>query len=253
MKQRGATPAEDIANGWIEEGVITKVEPYSDGGGWSVSYGDAWGCGFRDVGVEPKVGDKLTTFGQFGYSFHGQALNDEVVWYLTPAEEEAEHEARNAAADQKKRDEFEANRAKPDADYEALPETFKERIDKFRRTNPDFRWQFESYELFACTEALKIASYCSINRIAEPEDGHEPTADENIVAFQKLPYEEQKKAGIADGHSGNTFGFACRLAYLWVTDPGMVVAEHGALVALVGCEEYGCPHEKAMDTADAGA
>lgn len=242
MKRRGVTPEEDRALGLVEEGVITKVDPYTDGGGWSVTYGDSMGCGVRDVGVEPKVGDTLTTFGTFGYAFHGQALNGRVLWYRTPAEEEAEHKRQAAEADAKKRAEFERDRAKLDADYAALPDTFKERIDKFRRTNPDFRWQHEGYEMFCCTEALAVASYCSVHRIAQPEDDHEPTAAENIEAFRELPYEEQK-AALSDGHSGNTFGFAMRLAYWWVTDPGMVVKEHGALTPLVGCEEYGCPHE----------
>lgn len=247
MKQRGATPEEDRANGWIEEGVITEVTPYANGDGWSVSSSNGWGCGFRDVGVEPKVGDVLTTFGQIGYSFHGQALNGKVAWYLTPAEEEAERLAAMAARDQKKLDDFERNRAAMDADYDALPETFRERIDKFRRSNPAFRWEFEPYEMMCCKDAIKIASYCSVNRIAGEFEGDEPTAAENVVAFQKLPYEEQKKAGIDEGHSGNSFGFAVRLAYLWVTDPGLVVAEHGALTPLVGCEEYGCPHEVSVD------
>lgn len=243
MKRRGATPEEDRANGWIEEGVITEVTPYKDGPGWSVGYGDSMGCGVRDVGVEPKVGDTLTIFGQFGYSFHGQALNGQVIWYLSPEEEESEFEASQRARQAQQRAEFEANRATLDADYDSLPETFKERIDKFRRTNPEFRWEFEGYEMMCCKDALKIAAYCSVNRLAE---GEEPTAAENVGAYQKLPYEEQKKAGITEGHSGNSFGFAVRLAYLWVTDPGMVVQEHGALTPLVGCIEYGCPHEESL-------
>lgn len=253
MKQRGATPGEDRERGWIEEGVITQVTPYSDGDGWSVSYGDHWGCGFRDAGLEPKVGDLLTTFGQFGYSFHGQALNGEVVWYLTPEEEQAEHERQVAEADQRRRDEFEQNKAKLDTAYAALPETFQQRIDKFRTTNPDFRAQFEGYEMSCCTDAVKLAAYCSVNRIATEFEGDEPTAAENVLAFQKLPWEEQKRAGVSDGHSGNSFGFVVRLAYLWVTDPGMVVAEHGALTPLVGCEEYGCPHPETLATASVGA
>lgn len=249
MKQRGQTPAEDRERGWINEGVITEVMPYSDVNeagelsGWSVSYGDGWGCGVRNTGVEPKVGDTLTVYGQIGYAFHGQALNGRVLWYLSPDDEEAERTQKQEAVDRRRREEFEAKREQLDRDYDALPDTFKERIDKFRRTNPDFRWEFEGYEMMCCKDALKIASYCSINRIAKPNDGHEPTADENVQAFSKLPYEEQEKAGINEGHSGNSFGFAVRLAYLWVTDPGMVVLEHGALTPLAGCDKYGCPHD----------
>lgn len=45
-----------------------------------------------------------------------------------------------------------------------------------------------------------------------------------------------------DGHSGNTFGCAARLAYHYLTEQENIVREHGALVPLVGCEKYGCPH-----------
>lgn len=228
--------------GYVEEGIITAVEPKSRGS-WGVTFGNSFGCGVRDVGVEPKVGDQLRTYGQFGYSFHGQALNGQVLWYLTPEQEEAERQERNRKADQDKRERFEADRERLDAAYETLPETFRDRIDKFRRTNPDWRWQYESYESMCCVDAVKIAAYCSTAELVEYDPETEGTnAAQQCQAYAKLPYEEQKKAGIDGGHSGNSFGFAVRLAYLWLTDPGLVVAEHGALTPLVGCETYGCPH-----------
>lgn len=45
---------------------------------------------------------------------------------------------------------------------------------------------------------------------------------------------------ISEGHSGNTFGMACRLAYLYLTEPENVIKLHGALAPLVGSKEYGC-------------
>lgn len=242
MTQRGVTPEEDDARGWTRSGTITEVTPYSEGGGWSVAFDEGWICGVRDVGREPQVGDTLTVYGQFGYQFHGQALNGTVLWYLSPAEEAAERERAQAEQDDRRRAQFEAQRAELDADYDALPPTFRERIDKFRATNPDFRWQFEAYEMMCCRDAVQIATYCSTHPLAMEYEGDEPTAAENLRAFQRLSPEEQRAAGLDEGHSGNSFGFALRLAYLWVTDPGAVVAEHGALTPLVGCEEYGCPH-----------
>lgn len=263
MRERGRTPEEDDAIGCFTEGIITEVTPYSDvdesgrPGGWSVSYrepGDksssgTWGCGVKDVGIEPVVGDTIRVYGRFGGTFHGQALNGRVLWYQTPEEQDAAHKAMVARSKQEKIDRFKANEAKQDKEYESLPPTFKERIDKFRRTNPAFRWEYEPYEMMCCLDALKIARYCSINRIATEYEGDEPTATDNVVAFGKLSWEEQKASGVSDGHSGNSFGFAVRLAYLWVTDPGLVVAEHGALTPLVGCDEYGCPHPDAEDDA----
>ena len=41
-------------------------------------------------------------------------------------------------------------------------------------------------------------------------------------------------------HSGNTFGFSVRLAYLMAERPDLIAMEHGALCPLVGCKDYGC-------------
>lgn len=178
MKRRGATPEEDRANGWIEEGLITKIAE-SDAA-WDITTNDLWTTQLRkDRSPDtPRIGDTFTTFGQIGYAFHGQALNGRVLWYQSVEDEEAQHRQDLADGERRKRERFEADRARLDAEYAALPETFRDRIDKFRATNPDFRW----------------------------------------------------------------FGFAVRLAYWYVTDPGAVVAEHGALTPLVGCGDYGCPH-----------
>lgn len=241
MKRRGATPEEDRQRGWIEEGAITALTEYDDS--WSVT-ANGWTCGLSKARTTttPKLGDIFTTYGQIGYAFHGQAINGQVMWYHTIAEEEAEHQRQVVEREQQQRDQFETDRARLDAAYEALPETFRERIDKFRNHMPDWRWKFEAYEMMCCTDAVKIARYCSIARLATEFEGDEPTAADNVQAFESLPYEEQKKAGIDEGHSGNSFGFAVRLAYWYVTDPGMVIVEHGALTALTGCVDYGCPH-----------
>lgn len=243
-KRRGATPQEDWANGWIEEGAIIRIDEGENG--WSVTTSDLWTSLLRRdrATTPPKIGDTFTTFGQIGYAFHGQALNGKVLWYDSIEDEEAAHRQFLADSEARDREQFEDDRAKLDAAYEALPETFRDRIDKFRNTNPDWRWRFEAYEMMCCTDAVKIARYCSINRIATEFEGDEPTAADNVIAYGRLPHDEQRKAGIGEGHSGNSFGFAVRLAYWYVSDLGNVVAEHGALTPLVGCDEYGCPHEQ---------
>ena len=240
MTRRGVTAAEDRANGWIEEGPITRIDEHEDS--WSITCASGWGCGLRKdrSSVAPKVGDTFTTFGQIGYPFHGQALNGEVLWYQSIEEQEAEQQRQAEEADQRKRDRFTADKTKLDAAFEALPETFRDRIAKFRAANPDFRVEFEAYESMVCVDAVKIARYCSITRLATEFEGPEPTATDNVQAYSKLPYEQQALAGIDGGHSGNSFGMAVRLAWLYVTDPGMVVHEHGAMSALVGCAKYGC-------------
>ena len=111
---------------------------------------------------------------------------------------------------------------------------FQRRIQKFRDTNPEFRWEYEGYEMFCCEQAVIYARMF-------------PNVEE-LSAFHKLPWEQQvakfegEQRNAFDGHSGNTFGFACALARHYITIPENVYREHGALVPLVGCEAYGCPH-----------
>lgn len=115
-----------------------------------------------------------------------------------------------------------------DKQYEALPEVFRNRIDRFRSNNPSFRWEHERYELFVCEEAVDLAN-------------HIPNPDE-LKKFFDLPHEEQIKIhpNLSNNHSGNTFGATCSLAYLYLTNPDAVELGHGALCSLVGCKNYGC-------------
>lgn len=254
MKRRGCTPEEDRALGLIEEGAISKVEPYTDGDGWSITYSESYGCGIQRSrcpdGIVPKVGDTLTTFGQFGYSFHGQALNGEVLWYLSPEEEEAEFQQYLAESERKRKQAFDENKAKLDADYDALPAVFKKRIDKFRRTNPDFRWDHEGYEMFCCTQAVLLAEWALDKAEGDPADALERIDAWNAINSKDHdpPYDFkaqlQAVPGWSDGHSGNTHGCAVILAKDFIVSPERVMAEHGALVPLVGCDEYGCPHDE---------
>lgn len=222
-----------------------RLSRFGDG---SMTDDEGWTLGCETDGLDFPEGALIEQWGKgIGYRVRGLAIAGHVFWYRTEAEEEAQVKQERLDADQRKRDEFEAKRAELDAAYDSLPETSQERIDRFRKGNPDFRWQFESYEMGCCTDALKVARYCSVNRIATEFEGDEPTAAENVIAYGRLPWEEQKKAGVNGGHSGNSFGFVVRLAYLWVADPGMVVQEHGALTPLVGCDDYGCTHSEQND------
>jgi hypothetical protein len=240
MKRRGLTPEEDEANGWIERGIITKVDAYEDGHGWSISYGESWGCGFRNVGVEPKVGDELTTYGQWGYSFHGQALNGKVIWYLTVEEEQAEHEAMVARNKAERLAAFEKNREQMDRDYDALPPLFKVRIDRFRKANPEFRVEHEGYEMFVCSQAVVLAEW------AAAQDGD---PGEAIDAWDKInskdndpPYDYKAQLaavpGWEEGHSGNTHGCAVALAKQYLTHRERVPLMNGAMAPLVGTADY---------------
>lgn len=215
----------------FKDEVIDEVHRYKDGT-WNVSW-DGCGISFQADGVEPKVGDTIRLYGRgLGYPVRGIFINGKKAYYRTPAEEEDHHAEQVAEMQRKERADFEEHRAELDAKFDALPEVFRRRIERFRSNNPDFRWEFEKYELFCCEQALLMAA-----ALKTPEA---------VQEFAKKGWAEQKAAvpGLDDGHSGNTFGMAVRLAYHYLYNPEIVPLTHGALASLVGCDEYGCPPPK---------
>lgn len=190
---------------------VAKVDPegFTDADGWSLS---SHGTDLLWLGV--KAGDIVEQWGRgIGHVVRGCAIAGHVLWYRTEAEEQQRHAEWVADKDAHARQRFEDQRAVLDATYDAMPEVFRRRIDRFRAGNPDFRWRFEGYELAACEAALIIA-----------EGGEQdPRIDEL-------------------GLSGNQFEFAKRLAHWYLTEPENVVLEHGAMAPLTGCEAYGCTH-----------
>ena len=111
----------------------------------------------------------------------------------------------------------------------ALPKPFRDRIQGFRNWKPEtWKYNFEAYELFTCEQAVEIAK-----SLKSPEE---------IQKFYKQSFEDQKKRVpvLSDEHSGNTFGTACLLAKIYLTNPDLITQAHGALCPLVGCDDYGC-------------
>lgn len=221
----------------FKEHTITSVSRYDEehGGGWTIGF-DCMGFYVPpDSPIVPEVGMDARFYGKgLGYPVRGLTLNGVVVFYRTE-EEQAEHHRRDVEESQRKqREEFEANRDELDTRFYALPQVFRDRITRFRYNNPDFRWKYERYELFSCEQAVVIAEALKT-----------PDA---IESFASKSWDEQKRLvpGLDEGHSGNTFGMAVRLAWLYLANPEGVKRMHGALAPLVGSEEYGCvPREAA--------
>lgn len=201
-----------------------------DGGGWEMKRKGGWSffCP-KESPIVPKPGMEARFYGRgIGYIVRGLTLNGTIVFYRTEAEEEARHKQWCEDQDKAKRADFEKNREQMDADYNALPEVLRRRIDKFRKNNPDFRWDFEPYEMFCCKQAVVFFEALK--------------TEAAIRAFHAMPYEEQRKAvpGMNDGHSGNTFECAVALALDLATVPENAAKRYGALAPLVGSEKYGC-------------
>lgn len=222
--------------------VVTSVEPRHDiavtqqsTGAWTIG-ADGWSLLVIDeYGTKaPVVGDTLRVFGEgFGYTVRGIGLHVRdgalLALYRYQTEDESERAHEHAVADSKakRRAEWEAKKVETAAAIKALPKPFQDRIEFFMR-DPAWGPDFGPYELFCCTEAVKIADALG--------------TDEKIIAWHGLGWDEQKAAvpAISGDHSGNTFGTACVLARLYVKDPTLVPKMHGAMCPLVGCKDYGC-------------
>jgi hypothetical protein len=196
----------------VHDGAITMSS------GWSI------GCTLPDV----QIGDVVLMWGRgVGFTVRGLVVGGRIDRYRTEDENREWEQAQVEAANQRRRDDFEKQRPELDRQFAQLPEAFQRRIARFREAGgPDWRWEYEPYEMMVCVDAVKIAEFCLTEGIT-------------IGSFAGLPWDEQKRAGISDGHSGNSFSAAVHLARLW-PNPDAVVAEHGALVPLVGCEAFGC-------------
>lgn len=237
---------------------ITKVDPQA-GDGWSITSSDGWSFFVPDKGVEPHVGDVARFYGRgIGSIVRGLDIGGKEVFYRT-TEQQAEKNREDAAkAEQERRDRFEQDRDRFDAAYDSLPAVFQKRIDEFRAFNPDWRWEYEGCESMCCVDAVKIAEACKLKstgdslrqlqiRIKTGEWADDPLGRLNAFAAinsdangYQYQLQEQVIPGLSDGHSGNSFGMALRLASLYLQNPDLVTQEHGALCPLVGCKDYGC-------------
>lgn len=208
-----------------------KIKEVTESEDWySITRADGMCCGLKkSYGVIPKKGDEITVHtkgGAFG-TIRGIDINGIPVFWKTDEELEAARQKWLTDNENKKQQDFIDNKEKLDSEYDALPDFFKQRIDKFRANNARFRIDYESYELFCCTQAVLIADACKI--------------PEAVQDFKGLEWSKQMELvpGLSDGHSGNTFGCAVSLAYHYLSNPENVVKVSGALSPLVGSSEYG--------------
>lgn len=219
-------PVDDLQ---YEDVTLKSVQKEKEG--WSVVREDGWSFYVPETGVVPAAGQVARFYGKgMGFKVRGLFLDGQKVFYRTEAEEEKAHQDWVAQERKRKQDAFVANKEDHDKRIAALPEVFQRRLKKFQDANPNFRWEFEDYELMVCEQAVLFANtFQTLDKLNE---------------FNKASWEDQVKMcpGIDEGHSGNSFGCAVRLAYHYLTNKENVFLEHGALTPLVGCKAYGCPH-----------
>jgi hypothetical protein len=236
-----AEQAAERAEHRAQEQTITKITEYE--GSWDINLGSS---GFmlrpEQLGDEdpPKVGDAFVLYTRGFSTIQGMDLRGKPLYYKTKAEMDEDHLKWVAESKERKRAEFEEKRDELDEQFEALPAVFQRRIQWFRDHCADFRWEYEGYELSSCTDAVRIADALKTTKAVERYGKASNKKQKELV-----PDVEYHK------HSGNSFGMACRLAWNYLAEPLLVVAEHGAMTPLVGCEDYGCQHPREQDVLDA--
>lgn len=183
----------------------------------------------------PKVGDEIICHTHNGSTIQGVTLRGELLFMKTEQQLEEERQEWVRKHQEEEKAKFRKERKRLDDDYDSLPIEFQRRISWFRAHNPEFRWEFESYEMMVCVEAMRIAT--TLGTAAK------------IKKFRKASYKRQREMvpGISEDHSGNSFAAAVQLAMYYVQNPLWVILEHGALTPLVGCDDYGCAHPRPAD------
>jgi hypothetical protein len=210
------------------EADLTGVEEYPEG--WAIS-GD-YGTLFipKVEGIVPKVGSIARYYGKgFGFSVRGVDIDGQEVYYRTEEEQKENHRREQEKWHQEKKDQYEREgKAILDAQYATLPLLFQQRLDRFRATKADFRWEMEPYEMSCCVDAVLMARHARFDL-------------DDLRRFQKLPWRDQKEEipDLEDGHSGNSWGTAVMLANVYIEAPKFVPLAHGGLCGLLGCTDYG--------------
>ena len=176
----------------------------------------------------PTAGMQTVVWGSIGRPVRGLAIDSRMIYYRTEDQEKDRHRQWCEENERKDQESYTAAKDSNEEKIANLPMVFQERIRVFRNFSPEWGHKFEGYELFVCEQAVLIAE-----ALKTPEA---------IRYFHKSSWHEQKAQvpEISGDHSGNTFGSACSLASVFLTEPEQVPNMHGALCPLVGCKDYGC-------------
>lgn len=105
------------------------------------------------------------------------------------------------------------NKARLDKRYGNLPKIFQQRIDKFRKDDPDFRRTEvgEDYEMFCCEQAVIISQFLIKNM----------GKNQAFVAaknFFNMSWDQRKKLfpKLDDQHTNHTIGRSLSLAIILI-------------------------------------
>jgi hypothetical protein len=229
----------EIIDDKFEDVALVEVRPVKDG--YELKRADGWSFWLPDNGIEPHAGDKARFYGDgIGRPVRGVAINGVVVFYRTEVEQAEKNRQEQGRHYAERQAELDASVEARDTRWASLPQVFQDRRKRFEANNPTWRRDFEPYELFCCEQAAAIAKALDPGPATTSERPKIIAA--KIAAFREASEEVKREQvpSLDDGHSGNTFDFACRLARWFLERPELVAQDHGAMCLIVGCREYGC-------------
>ena len=170
---------------------------------WTLKTDSGWYLCVKKVeGHTPETGQPLRFYGKgIGCTVRGVDIDGVNYYYKTPAQQEANHKKWCDDLDKERRESYEKNKDKYKVDYDGLPEVLQKRMDRLIGKSPDNRHEWEPYEIYILTESVKI-----LDALKTPE---------KIESFKDMSFALQKSLvpSLDEGHSGNTFGCATRMAF----------------------------------------
>lgn len=236
-------------NDWqYEDAILTEVK--REESGWSIATDCGWlWLNEKETSVVPKVGQLTRYYGR-GNHVRGIDLDGCNCRYQTERQLRDEWKKQQQEEEDRKKLAFEEQKDFLDKQYKQFPTIYKQRIDKFHRNNPDFRWKYENFEIKLCRESILIAKFIHerleskriIGRIPKKEKDSYTTAVEKTLNWLSKLSEKRMMyliPGYSGGHSGNSFGCLRRLTFYYLTNQEMVVKMRGWLSPICGSEEYG--------------
>ena len=189
-------PNEDV---WNDRNTICELrETTLDGEpAYEFKFGSSGICRKKsEFSIEPKVGDQLDLAIYSGSACRGMRLNGAVMFYYDDATLQQQHEEWSKLYREKQQEEFDKYMETADEKYAALPKCLQKRIDAIRASDDADTRFWESYNMFAFQEGVKIAAVV--------------TSEKEIFAFRELSWKNQKTLvpDLSEDHSGGTFATA---------------------------------------------
>ena len=154
--------------------------------------------------IVPKTGDIVTLHTYGGSCIRGMDINSKPIYYKTDEDLEKDAEAFRQEEKKRKQASFERNKPTLDKLFSLLPKLLQHRIEMFRTFVPNYRIEWEMYELTAVFLGYKVYLNCK----AQSYDEFCQKVDKFDIGKYVCTHKELKTFGM----SLNQGNFACYLA-----------------------------------------